>query len=357
MKIGVFGGSFNPIHKGHINIIKVAIEELELDKLFIVPTFKSPFKLKNKYINDENRVEMIKKVLPPKSEISLFEINRKCTSFTIDTVRYFKQKFPNDEIFLIIGSDNVNKLNKWKDIKEISKLSKITIFKRNNEYSKVNIKKFNCKILNNYIWPESSSDIRKGQFKHLEKSVHEYISEKQLFLKDINKNILSIKRHKHSQSTGYMAAELAKKHEYDPKRAWTAGFMHDITKEWEEEKQRLFLLKYGFEAKDAPSNILHQWTGALWLQEVYKLKDKEIIQAVFRHTTADSFEKNKLTKLDKIVYIADKLCEGRKYKGINKHRELAYKDLDKCFDLVSEERQKHYVNEVNKKYKLTKVKE
>ncbi|WP_235670191.1 adenylyltransferase/cytidyltransferase family protein [Mycoplasmopsis pullorum] len=97
MKIGIFGGSFDPIHKGHIRVAQQAIKELNLDKLFFVPANKSPFKLKNKYASNEDRVEMIKLVLPDKCEISNFEINRGGTSFSIDTARYFKNNFKNDE--------------------------------------------------------------------------------------------------------------------------------------------------------------------------------------------------------------------------------------------------------------------
>ncbi len=352
MKIAIFGGSFNPVHKGHVNIMQTAIEELELDKLYVVPAFKNPFKKKHNYQSVEHRIKMLEMVIPEKVEISLFEVKRKTTSYTIDTVNYFKKKFPNDEIFLIIGSDNVNKLNKWKNIKEISEMVNITVFKREGEFSKVNIKKFNCALLQNTFFPENSTSVRHGVFKHLDKKVHQYIADNTLYLEDIAKNALSINRYKHSEATGSLAAELAKKHASDAKQAWIAGFMHDITKEWDEKKSRDFLHEMGYEAKESPFSILHQWTGSLWLQNHYGLKDKEIINSIFRHTTADSLEFESLTKLDKIVYIADKLCPGRKYEGINKHRKLAFEDLDKCFKAVAEERQKRYKDDVGIKYVL-----
>ncbi|RTZ68853.1 MAG: nicotinate (nicotinamide) nucleotide adenylyltransferase [Tenericutes bacterium] len=112
MNIGIFGGSFNPIHKGHLAIAKEAIKELNLDKLFFVPNFKSPFKTSIKYADPEHRVAMIDLVKPNKSEVSKFEINRKGISYTFETVDYFKQKFPDDNLYLIIGSDNLYKLHK-----------------------------------------------------------------------------------------------------------------------------------------------------------------------------------------------------------------------------------------------------
>lgn len=112
MKIGIYGGSFNPIHNGHIKVAETAMKDMNLDKLFFVPAFKSPFKSKVKYAPIEDRIEMINIVKPENTEVSLFEANRKGVSYTIDTVRHFKLKYPDAELFLIIGSDNVYKLNK-----------------------------------------------------------------------------------------------------------------------------------------------------------------------------------------------------------------------------------------------------
>ncbi len=336
MKIGIFGGSFNPIHKGHINIAMSAIDELGLDKLIFVPANQTPFKSKLKYLSANHRVNMIELVKPPKSEVSLFEINRKGISYSIDTVKYFKQKYPNEELFLIIGSDNVSKLHKWKLIEEISKLVNITVFKREGTYSKINIKRFQAQVLNNEIWPESSSDVRKGQFGHLNKKVHEYISKENLLLLEMGRNTLSARRHKHCIAAASMAADLAKLNKVDAKQAWIAGLMHDITKEWSNEKHRKFLLKHGWDPLGTPELIWHQWTGALWMKEIYGIKNQEVVDAIFKHSNADAMPFKDLTTMDKIVYVADKLCDGRKYPGIQKHREIARKNLDEGFKLAAE---------------------
>jgi nicotinate-nucleotide adenylyltransferase len=112
MKIGIYGGAFNPIHKGHIKIAKHVIEFLALDKLIFVPSFKGPFKKNIELVSGEDRINMIELVLEDKMEVSPFEINRKGVSYTIDTIKYFKNKYKEDELFLIIGSDNLAKLNK-----------------------------------------------------------------------------------------------------------------------------------------------------------------------------------------------------------------------------------------------------
>ena len=140
MKICLFGGSFNPIHKGHIKIAKEAIKQLDLDELIFIPCQKNPFKKDINYASGEDRKKMIELVLEDKMSISDFEIKRQGISYTIDTVKYFKNKYPNDELYLLIGSDNLLKLSKWKDIDEISNLIQIVVFKREKEINKTNIK-------------------------------------------------------------------------------------------------------------------------------------------------------------------------------------------------------------------------
>ena len=327
MKIGIYGGSFNPIHKGHVKIAKQAIEELGLDKLFFVPAFKSPFKTKNKYAPIEDRIEMIKMVLPEKSDISLFEANRKGVSYTIDTVSHFNVKYPNDELFLIIGSDNVYKLNKWKKIDDIAKMAQIVVFKREGDFSKENIKKYNCKLLNNPLYDYASSWFRKGYMDNVEDNVMEYIASKYLYVTDILLNMVDAKRHKHSIATGALAAKYAKQLDVNPKDAWFAGTMHDITKGMPKTWHREYLESKGVDETQLEDYQLHSLSAYYWLKDEYKLKNEEILNAIRVHT---SLEKE-LSNMDKLVYAADKLAEGRKFEGIQTLRIETLKEFDKGF--------------------------
>ncbi len=346
MKIGIYGGSFNPTHNGHINVAKYAIEKLGLDKLYFVPAYQSPFKSKVKYLKPEDRVNMLNLVKPENSEVSLFEINRKGTSYTIDTIKYFRKNFPNDKLFLLIGSDNLYKLHKWKDINTIAKESKIVIFKREDPFSKNNIKKYDALLLNNKKWEHSSSNVRTGDFTGLDEKIVEYLGAHKLLLLEIGRTNLTVRRHKHCVAAGDMAAELAKINNIDAKQAWTAGLMHDITKEWTKDKHKEFLLEQGYDPTGTPELIWHQWTGALWLKEIYKIDDEEIVNAIFKHSNADAMPFNDLTTLDKIVYVADKLCDGRKYPGIQENRKIAMNNLDEGFKVAAE----FATSEILKKY-------
>ncbi|WP_412031422.1 nicotinate-nucleotide adenylyltransferase [Metamycoplasma buccale] len=345
MKIAIFGGSFNPIHKGHILIAKEAIQKLNLDKLFFVPAYKSPFKKNVNYVSEVHRTNMINLVMEEKMYLSTFELNKKNISYTIDTVKYFSQKFPNDELYLLIGSDNVNNLNKWKQIDIISKLAKIVIFERGNKYQKINIKKFNCLKLNNSIYPFSSTDYRKGNLLMVENIVQEYIGANFLYFDEIAKNMMSIERYKHLKFTADFALELAKKYNFDIQKAYQAGFMHDIAKEWDEENSYNFLKKYGYSKENLPFYKLHQTVGYFYLKDVYKYKNEDVLNSIKIHT---SLKLDQLSILDKILFISDKICQGRKWGGIQKVRELAFQNLDEALKVVIQKCCIEYNNNLGK---------
>ncbi|WP_153986855.1 nicotinate-nucleotide adenylyltransferase [Metamycoplasma hominis] len=331
MKIGIFGGSFDPVHKGHILIANDAIELLKLDKVIFVPANKNPFKDKQDYASNEHRINMINIVINKSNmEVSQFETKRGGTSYTIDTVKYFAQKYPKDELYFLIGSDNVGSLNKWKDIEEISRIVKIVVFNRNNIYSKINIKKYNCLVLKNSFHPFSSTSYKNGNINVVDERVQEYIGKNCLYLENIAKNTLSIPRFKHLRYTAEFSAQLAKRNNFDVELAYRTGFMHDITKEWDINKAYKFLSSYGYNEQNLPEYMLHQTTAYYWLRDVYKYQNDEALQAIKIHTSLDF----KISLLAKILYIADKICEGRKWPGIQKIRELALNNLEEGFKEV-----------------------
>ncbi|UWW00528.1 hypothetical protein NW064_04695 [Mycoplasmopsis felis] len=152
-------------------------------------------------------------------ELCDFEVKQNTVSYTINTVKYLKNKYKNDELYLIIGSDNITKLNKWKNIDEIASLTKIVVFKRNKNINKINIKKYNGILLNNPIWNYSSTDFKKGKLNYVNEKVMDYIQSKNLYLSEIIHNSMSAKKFtKHSVSTASFAAELAKVHNVSAKK-------------------------------------------------------------------------------------------------------------------------------------------
>lgn len=331
MKIGLFGGSFNPIHKGHIKIAKAAIKELKLDQLIFIPCQRNPFKKDVNYVDSQKRLEMIEMVLEDKMIVSSFEINQQGTSYTIETVKHFRNKYPHDEIFLIIGSDNLTKLQKWKNIDQISKLSQIVIFKREKQINKTNIKKYQCLLINNQLFPESSTDFLKGNFDILDQKVLTYIGKYKLYFDDILKNCLDHKRYLHSLHAKNFAIELAKNNNFNIEKAAFAAFVHDIGKNIannNKEKARKDLQLFYGTKKTFEDYELHQEIGYMILKK-FQIEE-DIAHAVKVHTSL-SLE---LNTLDKIVYLADKLCQGRKYPNIQEHRKIALSNIDEGLKIV-----------------------
>jgi len=124
MKIGILGGTFNPIHAGHLILAEEAREKLSLDKVIFVPAFMPPHKDAPDIAPAADRLDMVKLALKDNKHllVSDTEIKRNGRSYTIDTISEFKRAYPNDELYFIIGSDLLTYLNEWKDLDRILKM-------------------------------------------------------------------------------------------------------------------------------------------------------------------------------------------------------------------------------------------
>ena len=132
MKLGIYGGSFDPVHLGHLLVAQAAVEELGLDRLFFVPAEQSPFKPENKPAPDAVRLQLLRLALAGKTncEIDDQEIRRGGVSYTIDTLRDYARRFPGAQLFYLIGADNAAKLNEWRDANELSTLAEFVAVPR-----------------------------------------------------------------------------------------------------------------------------------------------------------------------------------------------------------------------------------
>ena len=126
MKIGILGGTFNPAHSGHLILAEEAREKLGLDKVIFVPANLPPHKDNGDIAQASFRLKMLKLAVKGNKHfcVSDIEIKRQGRSYTIDTIKEFKRKYPADELYFIIGSDLLKYLDEWKDLNEINKLVK-----------------------------------------------------------------------------------------------------------------------------------------------------------------------------------------------------------------------------------------
>jgi nicotinate-nucleotide adenylyltransferase len=132
MKLGIFGGSFDPVHLGHLLVAQAAIEELGLDKLFFVPAAQSPFKPDSKPAPAFVRLQLLRLALAGRSNCGTDEqeIRRGGVSYTVDTLRDYAKIFPGAELFYLIGADHVSKLNEWREANELAKLAEFVVIPR-----------------------------------------------------------------------------------------------------------------------------------------------------------------------------------------------------------------------------------
>src|SRR4051812_10154908 len=134
-RIGLFGGSFDPVHLGHLLVAQAACEEIMLERLFFIPAAQSPFKPESEPAPAALRLRMLRLALAgkPNYEIDKQEVQRGGISFTIDTVRDYVRRFPGGEFFYLIGADHVPTLPKWREAEELARLVQFVAIPRPGE--------------------------------------------------------------------------------------------------------------------------------------------------------------------------------------------------------------------------------
>ncbi len=162
MKIGIYGGSFDPVHLGHLLVAQAAIEELKLGRIFFVPAAQSPFKPSHKPAPDPVRLQLLRLALAakPNCEVDEQEIRRGGVSYTVDTLRGYAEKFPGAELFCLIGADNAAKLNEWREPRELARLAEFVAVPRPGGAPAIFPPPFRGRTLRGFPFSVSSSEIR-----------------------------------------------------------------------------------------------------------------------------------------------------------------------------------------------------
>ena len=302
----IFGGAFDPVHNGHINMALKAAKELGGEVIF-VPARISVWKEVSAPIVD--KMNMLRLAIKGYKNLSIdeFELNSgKETNYSIDTVRYFKEKYPKDKLYFLIGVDQVNEFHRWKEADELAELAQMVYYTRPGyEVKSENIQKYHMmKIVGDGI-EVSSTDIRELKSFELPDDVLFYIVEHDLYKGMVDLNfILTPHRLAHSKSVAKTAYEIAKANNLDdPLKAFVAGLFHDIGKDIAEEKQYEITKKYYPEYVDIPKFAYHQFAGAHLVQEMFGIKDPDIIEAIEFHSTGNE----NMCLLAKIIYASDKI--------------------------------------------------
>lgn len=132
MKIGFLGGSFDPVHFGHLIAAQDVLEQFRLDRLILVPAAQAPLKPQDVQSTPEDRLAMLHAAVAwdRRLEVSDYELQKGGISYTIDSVRHFRAQFPQDELYWIVGGDQLPLLHRWKDIGELARLVEFIFLER-----------------------------------------------------------------------------------------------------------------------------------------------------------------------------------------------------------------------------------
>lgn len=322
-KIAIFGGSFDPPHFGHIDIVKNL--EKKFDRVIVMPSYISPFKAEGN--NASARLALCKKVFASqKTEVSRYEIGKKGVSYSVDTAQYLSRKI-DGKLFWVIGSEELTRLNEWHDIDRLKKLVTFYVVARPEyditEKALASLKKNKIKIK---LAPFCGLDISSTRLKidmafgkpniYAPYAVYEYAVKHDLFnpygkyVEGLKKHGLSYSRLVHTYGTAVRGEQLAKLYGASSNDAVTACILHDIAKSENPSDYEGKVDLSGF-----PAPTLHAPIGGYIAKKEFGVSD-EIADAIVYHSTA----KAGLSTLGEIVYLADKTEQGRKYPSLEHKR-------------------------------------
>jgi nicotinate-nucleotide adenylyltransferase len=162
MKLGLFGGSFDPVHLGHLLVAQAAMEELGLDRLYFIPAAQSPFKPVDPPSPAAGRLRLLRLALAGQTQCELDEqeIRRGGISYTVETLRDYARRFPGAELFYLIGADNVASLPGWREAGELARLAEFVALPRPGEAPAAFPPPFRGRMLKGFPFGVSSSQIR-----------------------------------------------------------------------------------------------------------------------------------------------------------------------------------------------------
>jgi len=356
MRIGIFGGTFNPPHLGHISAAKEACIQLGLDKLILIPAAVPPHKpMPAGSAVGKERLDMVKLAASEleNAEVSDIELCRSGKSFTYLTIEQLRMKFPNDDIFLLMGSDMFLSFDSWKNPEYIADNVILAPFSRingdnNSLYEKrLELEQmFGARVaqVENYPIESSSTQIRgkleiDGEGINLNPDVLFYIKARGLYNSRFEESDMDTllqrvereaqpKRMAHILGCRETAEKLAEKYGCSRISAAQAALLHDITKGKEMPVQLKLCEEYGIipdSLQRENPELIHALTAAAKAEHEYGMPE-EVCSAIKRHTTGAE----NMSLLEKIIFIADCIEPTRSYEGVDNLRKEAFEDLDKA---------------------------
>ena len=348
MRVGIMGGTLDPVHSGHVYVARMARELLRLDRVMLLPAGDPPHKAPPTPKAD--RMEMAR--LAANECGGLFacavEIDRGGLTYTVDTLGELTRANPNTEWFYLVGADTLDVLDSWRSFGEVAKMCTFAVNGRADEnVDRALIRKFEETYGAKFVvlpfnGPEiSSTDVRErvAEGRSIEGlapgSVERYIRERGLYLcgkskeqvLDILKSELKPGRYRHTLGVAETAMRLAPRYGVDPRRAELAGLLHDCAKSMPIEELRTLTRDNVPDADEeelAAERVVHAPAGSVVAEQRFGVRDRSILSAIRKHTLGGA----EMSAMDALIYVADFIEPNRaEFPGLSDARALAEKDI------------------------------
>ena len=355
-RIGIYGGTYNPPHVGHMRAAAHAIEALKLDRLLLIPNNIAPHKqMPEDAATAQQRMDMLRMSAKglEKTEILDLELQRDGKSYTSDTVTQIRKIYPEGELFLLMGTDMFLNFLTWHEYRTISDQVTLAVFYRGERgeqeavcRQQERLEKMGIRVVRicNPVTAISSTDLRRMLIfgcadPYLCPGVGDYIRAQGLYdtgrdyknlpmeaLEETVVKLLKENRVAHVLGCRDAAVELARQYGENEEDAARAGLLHDITKALDGPLQLTLCSEYDILlSKFSQENpkTLHALTGSLVAEQVFG-ENQAVVTAIRYHTTG----RPAMSRLEKILYLADYIEVNRKFPGVDRLRAAAHRSLD-----------------------------
>jgi len=354
------GGTFDPIHFGHIAIAEAVLHKFAPQRVLFIPAGKQPLKLDKPVTDGEHRFKMTLSAVcqNPAFDVSRMEIDREGPSYTVDTIEDLRRICPKKaQIFFIIGADAITEILSWEGAERLLKLCELIAVKRPGYELSMdfieNLRKKYSAIIHVFEGPLleiSGTEVREKIIANepvgglMPRIAEDYARRHGLFqtfgtsltpekfdaAKSRLEMRLSAKRFRHTLGTIIESEKLAAHYGADINKARWAALLHDCAKEFSAAKKRILCEIWNIPLDEilyADIDIAHSYLGAESAKRDYQVEDPEILQAIHHHTTGSS----NMAILDKIIMLADFIEPYREpYPPLEEMRRQAYIDIDKA---------------------------
>ena len=367
LNIGLYGGSFDPVHKGHVRVARAFLRQMKPEKLIVMPCRIPPHKDKTDGAGGEARLRMLRAAFAKdeKVEVSDFELKKDGVSYTVETLRELKKQYPDRNILLVVGADMFLTLREWKEAAEIMALCEPCVYDREHSSKEIRayaeglkrdfgtetrfIKGANVDLSSTVLRSALSEDKPVGGL--IPKAVRGIIDETGVYRSEEyrlklyrceSERLVEEKRFNHILRVEKAAVALAEHYGADVYKARAAALLHDVTKRKTHEEQLNMAREFGIigaEEFDKSPKVAHAFTASAYAEHRFLISDSDLLNAIRYHTTGRAG----MSLLEKIIFLADGIEEGRVFDGVEEIRRAAFEDIDLAM-LISLEKTKEKVD-------------